>query len=124
MRREGLRSEPSQQYSRSRMTPDIVVLGSGSDEDIQLKSDEDGVGVVLTGGGSKSSSRSHQLTHDTISLEATTGESSNLTLPDHSSDLYVIYQVLPPPFVTITDPSHVLCPVAERYNQSIASRTC
>jgi hypothetical protein len=98
MRREGLRSEPSQQYSRSRMTPDIVVLGSGSDEDIQLKSDEDGVGVVLTGGGSKSSSRSHQSTHNTISLEATTGESSNLTLPDHSSDLYVIYQVLLPPF--------------------------
>lgn len=67
------------------------MLGSGSDEDLQLKSDEDGLGVILTG-GSKAFSRSHL--PPISSSEAPSGESSHLTLPDHSSDLYVIYQVI------------------------------
>jgi hypothetical protein len=88
------RERREQQHPRSRHTPDIVVLGSGSDEDIQLKSDEDGVGIVVTTGASKSSlSRSHLSNFEITSPEAATTESNNLPLPEHSSDLYVIYQV-------------------------------
>lgn len=58
------------------MTPDIVVLGSGSDEDIQLKSDEDG--VVITGKKSQTLEESN---------------ANQLAIPNHSSDLYVIHQV-------------------------------
>lgn len=65
------------------MTPDIVVLGSGSDEDIQLKSDEDG--VVISG-------KKQQLNREAISSEIGS-DSNQLAIPDHSTDLYLIYQV-------------------------------
>jgi hypothetical protein len=66
------------------MTPDVVVLGSGSDEDIQLKSDEDGVIVTETKRSSSIKSQYH-----TISLETTAP-----SLPEQtSSDLFIVHQV-------------------------------
>lgn len=83
---QGLRSgkpHSSQSQHRILTTPEVVVLGSGSDEDIQLKSDEDG--VIVTGRRPSAP----QSPYHTISLEATASD-----LPDHApTDLFIVHQV-------------------------------